>query len=52
MPFLRGSTQEKAKPEVSGPTSEVCGFGYGKALNAPAGAGVPDPVGSDVFVLH
>jgi len=27
-------------------------FGYAKASNDPAAAGVPDPVGSEVFVLQ
>jgi hypothetical protein len=36
---FKGSTQEKS-------LSEIFHFGYGKAANDPAGAGVPDRVGS------
>jgi hypothetical protein len=39
---LRGSTQEKS-------ASEIFRFGDGKAAN---GKKVPDPVGSEVFVLQ
>jgi hypothetical protein len=38
-PVLEGSTQEK-------PSSEICRSGCRKALNDPAGAGVPDRAGS------
>jgi hypothetical protein len=39
---FRGSTQEKW-------SSEIFRFGYRKAANDPAPAGVPDPVGSEGF---
>jgi len=41
LPF-KGSTQEKLPPEIFR-------FGYGKAANDKK---VPDPVGSEVSVLH
>ena len=39
---FKGPSQEKS-------TSEIFRFGYGKASNDKK---VPDPVGSEVFVLH
>jgi hypothetical protein len=42
MVAFRGSTQEKS-------TLEIFGFGYRKAGNDLAAAGVPDPVGSAVL---
>src|SRR4029077_14956816 len=42
MPPFRGSTQEKSP-------SKIFRFGYGKALSDKM---VPDPVGSEVFVLQ
>ena len=42
---FRGSTQEKRH-------LYFFRFGYRKAVNDPAAAGVPDRVGSEVFVLQ
>jgi hypothetical protein len=48
---FKGSTQEPPSHKATASQGNQIRFGYRKAVNDPAAAGVPDRVGSGVFVL-
>jgi hypothetical protein len=49
---VKGPSQEPPSHKATASQRNQVSVGYGKAVNNPAAAGVPDPVGSEVFVLH